>query len=146
MLLSNETHLRRAVDAVIATGARKIGLFGLSFKAGTDDLRESPLVELAERLLGKGFDLKIYDANVSMSRLIGANKEYIEKSLPHLGDLLTSDANAVLAHADVCVVGSKDAAVLGVLEGAGEKPVIDLVRLPDARERRAEPGYVGIGW
>ena len=146
VLLSNETHLRRAVDAVIATGARKIGLFGLSFKAGTDDLRESPLVELAERLLGKGFDLKIYDANVSMSRLIGANKEYIEKSLPHLGDLLTSDANAVLAHADVCVVGSKDAAVLGVLEGAGEKPVIDLVRLPDARERRAEPGYVGIGW
>jgi GDP-mannose 6-dehydrogenase len=131
---------------VIATGARRIGLFGLSFKAGTDDLRESPLVELAERLLGKGFDLKIYDANVSMSRLIGANKEYIEKSLPHLGDLLTSDAVEVLEHADVCVIGSKDAAVLGVLEGAGDKPVIDLVRLPDARERRAEPGYVGIGW
>jgi GDP-mannose 6-dehydrogenase len=146
VLLSNETHLRRAVDAVIATGARKIGMFGLSFKAGTDDLRESPLVELAERLLGKGFDLKIYDANVSMSRLIGANKEYIENTLPHLGDLLTSDAAEVMAHADVCVIGSKDAAVLEVLADAQGKTVIDLVRLPDARERRAEPEYVGIGW
>jgi GDP-mannose 6-dehydrogenase len=146
VLLSNETHLRRAVDAVIATGARKIGMFGLSFKAGTDDLRESPLVELAERLLGKGFDLKIYDANVSMSRLIGANKEYIEMSLPHLGDLLTSDPHEVMEHADVCVIGCKDDAVLEVLAGASGKPMIDLVRLPDARERRAESDYVGIGW
>ena len=88
MLPSNDEHLHRAFDLVERTGKRRVGLFGLSFKPGTDDLRESPLVELAERLLGKGYDLRIYDANVSLSRLIGANREYIESRLPHLAQLL----------------------------------------------------------
>jgi GDP-mannose 6-dehydrogenase len=146
VLPSNEDHLRRAFDLVTASGRRRIGLFGLSFKPGTDDLRESPLVELAERLLGKGYDLRIYDANVSLSRLIGANRDYIESRLPHLGDLLSNSADDVLAHAEVCVVGCKEPAVLSALGAAGDRTIIDLVRLPDAETRRAHPGYVGLGW
>ncbi|WP_345337661.1 nucleotide sugar dehydrogenase [Planotetraspora kaengkrachanensis] len=146
VLPSNEEHLRRAFDLVAATGKRRVGLFGLSFKPGTDDLRESPLVELAERLLGKGYDLRIYDANVSLSRLIGANRDYIEGRLPHLGELLTNSVDDVMAHADVCIIGCKDPAVLTALENAEDRTIIDLVRLPDAESRRLNPGYVGLAW
>ncbi len=146
VLPANEEHLRRAFDLITASGKRRIGLFGLSFKPGTDDLRESPLVELAERLLGKGYDLRIYDANVTMSRLIGANREFIEDRLPHLNDLLAGSIDDVLAHAEVCVVGCKDPALLSALDAAGDRIVIDLVRLPDAELRQATPGYVGLGW
>jgi GDP-mannose 6-dehydrogenase len=146
VLPSNEEHLRRAVELVMATGKRKVGLFGLSFKPGTDDLRESPLVELAERLLGKGYDLRIYDANVALSRLVGANRDYIEGRLPHLGDLLSNSVDGVLGHAEVCVIGCQDPAVLSALDAVGDRPIIDLVRLPDAQTRRAHPGYVGLGW
>lgn len=146
VLVSNTEHLNRAFDLVAATGLRKVGLFGLSFKPGTDDLRESPMVELAERLLGKGYHLSIYDANVSLSRLMGANRQYIESRLPHLGDLLLATPEEVLESCEVCLVGSKDPDVLRVLEGAGDRPIIDLVRLPDAELRRAEPGYAGLGW
>jgi len=146
VLPSNEEHLRRAFELIAATGSRRIGLFGLSFKPGTDDLRESPLVELAERLVGKGYRLRIYDANVQLSRLVGANREYVENRLPHLGDLLSSSVDDVLAHAEVCVVGCQDPAVLSALDRAGDRKIIDLVRLPDAQQRRANPGYVGLGW
>ena len=150
VLPSNEEHLRRAFELIASTGRRKIGLFGLSFKPGTDDLRESPLVELAERLVGKGYRLRIYDANVQLSRLMGANREYIESRLPHLGDLLSSSVEDVLAHAEVCVIGCRDAAVLDALDrtsgGTHDRTIIDLIRLPDADQRRAHPGYVGLGW
>lgn len=146
VLPSNTEHLQRAFDLVAATGRRRVGLFGLSFKPGTDDLRESPLVELAERLLGKGYDLRIYDATVSLSQLVGANREYIEDRLPHLAELLTASVDEVLQHAEVCLVGCQDAAVLGGLATAGDRTIIDLVRLPDAERRRALPGYVGLGW
>jgi GDP-mannose 6-dehydrogenase len=146
VLPSNEEHLKRAVELVVATGKRKVGLFGLSFKPGTDDLRESPLVELAERLLGKGYDLKIYDSNVALSRLMGANREYVEGRLPHLADVLTNDVDEVFAHAEVCVVGNTEQAVLDVLAEPGDRVVVDLVRLPDADERRATVGYQGLGW
>lgn len=147
LLSSNETHLRRAVDLVIADGRRKVGIFGLSFKQGTDDLRESPMVELAERLIGKGFDVKIHDPTVVLSRLIGANKTYIGQQLPHIGDLLTDDADAVRSHADVLIVGSRDHDVVQAISHArADQLVIDLVRLPDAEELRANPNYRGIGW
>src|SRR3954470_465163 len=131
VLPSNEEHLKRAIELVTATGKRKIGLFGLSFKPGTDDLRESPLVELAERLLGKGYDLKIYDSNVTLSRLMGANREYIEGRLPHLGELLSNSVSDVMAHAEVCVIGCRDDAVLAALRPeefntAGERVIVDL--------------------
>jgi GDP-mannose 6-dehydrogenase len=146
VLPSNEEHLRRALELITASGRRRIGLFGLSFKPGTDDLRESPLVELAERLLGKGYDLRIYDANVALSRLMGANREYIDGRLPHLGDLLSNSVDEVLAHAEVCVVGCKEPAVLDALSAPGDRIVVDLVRLPDAEARRATEGYQGLGW
>lgn len=146
VLPSNEEHLRRAFDLVTASGRRRIGLFGLSFKPGTDDLRESPLVELAERLLGKGYDLRIYDANVALSRLMGANREYVESHLPHLDHLLGNSVDEVLAHAEVCVVGCADPAVRAALDNAGDRKIVDLIRLPDADARRADPGYVGLGW
>lgn len=147
ILPSNEEHLRRAFDLIAATGKRKVGLFGLSFKPGTDDLRESPLVELAERLIGKGYAVRIYDANVTLSRLMGANREYIESRLPHLGDLLSSSVDEVLEHAEVCVVGCKDPDVLeSISESTVDRTIIDLVRIPDAAARRADKGYVGLGW
>jgi GDP-mannose 6-dehydrogenase len=146
VLPSNAEHLQRAFDLVAATGRRRVGLFGLSFKPGTDDLRESPLVELAERLLGKGYDLRIYDSTVSLSRLVGANREYITDRLPHLAELLTASVEQVLQHAEVCLVGCPDGAVLSGLAAAGDRTIIDLVRLPDAERRRALPGYVGLGW
>ncbi|HEU0238272.1 MAG TPA: nucleotide sugar dehydrogenase [Micromonosporaceae bacterium] len=146
VLPSNDEHLRRAFELIAATGKRRIGLFGLSFKPGTDDLRESPLVELAERLLGKGYDLRIYDANVTMSRLMGANREFIDGRLPHLGELLGSSIDEVLAHAEVCVIGCKDPELLDALKHMTNRTIIDLVRLPDAEARRAQPGYVGLGW
>ena len=146
VLPSNEEHLKRAFDLVVRTGKRKVGLFGLSFKPGTDDLRESPMVELAERLLGKGYDLRIYDANVSMSRLLGANREYIEQRLPHLGSLLAGSVDEVLDHAEVCLVASADPDVLAALPPGGARTLIDLIRLPDAEIRRHDKGYFGLAW
>jgi GDP-mannose 6-dehydrogenase len=147
VLASNETHLRRAVDLVTAQGRRQVGIFGLSFKAGTDDLRESPLVELAERLTGKGYDVLIYDPGVALSRLVGANRAFLDERLPHISELLTDDADAVLEHAEVCVVGSTDPQVLAAVAAAGpDQVVVDLVHLPDAGTRRDDPAYVGLAW
>lgn len=146
VLPSNEEHLRRAFELVAATGRRRVGVFGLSFKPGTDDLRESPLVELCERLIGKGYSLRVHDANVSLSRLMGANREYIEQHLPHLRDVLTESVHDVMDHAEVVLVGSTDPAVVAALDDAGDRIVIDLVRLPDAEQRRQQKGYFGLAW
>ncbi|HEY9414369.1 MAG TPA: nucleotide sugar dehydrogenase [Pseudonocardia sp.] len=146
VLDSNEAHLKRAYELIAGTGKRRIGLFGLSFKPGTDDLRESPLVELAERLLGKGYELRIYDSNVTLSRLVGANREYIEGRLKHLNVVLTDQVDEVMDHAEVCVIGTKEQAVLDVLEKSGDRIIVDLVRLPDTEERRLGPNYLGLGW
>lgn len=147
VLVSNEAQLRRAVDLVISLGRRKVGIFGLSFKPGTDDLRESPMVEFAERLIGKGYDVRIHDANVALSRLMGANRAFIEERLPHIGELLTEDIETVVAHGEIFIVSTTEPAVLAAVDRIGpDRTVIDLVRLPDAAERRLGPGYLGIGW
>lgn len=147
LLVSNEVHLRRALDMVVAHGRRKVGIFGMSFKPGTDDLRESPMVELAERLIGKGFDVKIHDANVVLSRLLGANRAYIDERLPHVGDLLTDDIDTVLEHGEVLIIGSSAPEVVEAVSRAGaQRLIIDLVRLPDAAQLRGTPTYQGIGW
>jgi GDP-mannose 6-dehydrogenase len=147
LLASNEAQIRRAVEMITSHGRRKIGIFGLSFKSGTDDLRESPLVELAERLTGKGYELQIFDSNVAHSRLIGANKAFLDERLPHISQVLTDDADAVLAHAEICVVATKDPQVLAAIANARpDQVIIDLVRLPDAAERRGTEQYTGIAW
>jgi GDP-mannose 6-dehydrogenase len=119
ILPSNESQIRRRVEEILATRKRRVGMVGLSFKPGTDDLRESPLVALVETLLGKGCDVRILDHNISLARLVGANRRYIEEEIPHVSSLMCESADELLAHAEVIVVGhrSEDAdAVLAAME------------------------------
>jgi GDP-mannose 6-dehydrogenase len=147
ILASNEAHLRRALDMVLSLGKRRIGLFGLSFKPGTDDLRESPMVELAERLIGKGCDVRIYDRDVALSRLTGSNKAHIDERLPHLAELLTEDLEAVTSHGEVLVVATKDEAALTAVEHAPAGTiVVDLVHVPRLRATRSSAEYLGLSW
>lgn len=105
VLPSNRAYLERCIDIVLATGARSIGIFGMSFKADTDDLRESPMLTLIETLIGKGKQLAIYDSNVSLARLTGANRDYLERTIPHIASLLKPTLTQVVAEAEVLIVG-----------------------------------------
>ncbi|QZX82213.1 GDP-mannose 6-dehydrogenase [Metapseudomonas otitidis] len=144
LMRSNSAQVQKAFDIIAAQDKRKVALLGLSFKAGTDDLRESPLVELAEMLIGKGFDLRIYDRNVEYARVHGANKDYIESKIPHVSSLLDSDFNGVVDNADVIVLGNRDELFAPLAQRAPEgKHVIDLVGfMPKASHGNAE----GICW
>ena len=145
LMPSNSKHVDRAVDAVLATGKRKIAMLGLSFKAGTDDLRESPQVQLIKRLLGEGCQVKVWDKDVSLGRLAGSNRQYIEEVIPHIGSLLSADMPEVLQGAEVVIVGTKiDRAELTKLLGSGQI-VIDLVNLDPAKRPTAK-AYQGICW
>ena len=144
-LATNERSVRDVVDRVIAGPGREIALLGLSFKHATDDLRESPNVELAERLIGKGYNLRIYDAIVNPTRLVGANLRHVQSKLPHLQRVLTGDANAALAGADVAIVSATDSRAVNALLETPPARTIDLSgRLGAAVE--ALPGYEGVGW
>ncbi|WP_422417605.1 nucleotide sugar dehydrogenase [Pseudomonas sp. GZD-222] len=128
LMTSNESQVQNAFDIIESHDKRKVALLGLSFKAGTDDLRESPLVELAERLIGKGYELNIYDSNVEYARVHGANKDYIESKIPHVSSLLNADFEQVINHADVIVLGNRDEKFRALAQQAPEgKQVIDLV-------------------
>jgi GDP-mannose 6-dehydrogenase len=107
IMLSNQAHLERAVEAVLATKRKKIGILGLSFKPGTDDLRESPSVQLIKRLLGEGRQIKIWDRDVSLGRLVGSNRQFIAEEIPHIGALLTTDLEEVVKGSEVVVIGTK---------------------------------------
>src|SRR5262245_5635453 len=129
ILPSNESQIRRGIDAVLQTRKRRVGVVGLSFKPGTDDLRESPMVLLVEALIGKGCDVRILDRNVSTARLVGANRRYIEEEIPHLSRLLCGGIDVLLAHADVLVIGNTGEDASGVLAHArSNQLVIDLTR------------------
>ena len=144
-LATNDMVINEVVDRVIGYGVRRIALLGLSFKMNTDDLRESPNVELAERLIGKGLDVRIYDPIVHPARLVGANRRHVESKLPHLGRLLAHEPDDVLDGADVAIASSSDEAVLEALLRNPPKRLIDLSgRL--GREVESLPGYEGIGW
>ncbi len=146
ILPSNRSHLDRALHKLLATGKRKIGFIGLSFKTGTDDLRESPLVVLAEQLIGKGKQLSIFDPEVHLAQLLGANRSFIEQHLPHIGAMLQADMESVVDASDVLVVGMSGAAVFDTLARrcrAGQY-VLDLVRLPDRRSIAAK--VEGLCW
>ena len=144
-LATNELMISEVMNRVVECDARTVALLGLSFKMNTDDLRESPNVELAERLLGKGFEVRIYDQNVRPARLIGANRRYVESKLPHLGRLLVHQPREALNGAEVAIVSSNEQIVLDALLGASPRYLIDLCgRLGSDVE--ALPGYEGLGW
>jgi len=144
---SNEEHLERALEMVLASGKRKIAMLGLSFKAATDDLRESPQVQLVKRLLGEGREIEIWDSNVSLGRLIGSNREYIEQVIPHIGSLLKTDLAEVLRNAEVVVIGTHglDQELLR-LNIRADQEVIDLVNLEKVRRLATSGSYKGICW
>jgi GDP-mannose 6-dehydrogenase len=143
---SNRQQIDRAVDLIARQGRRKVSMLGLSFKPGTDDLRESPLVEIAERLYGKGHDLRIFDRSVHNATLNGSNLSFIQDRLPHLADVLDADLTRVLAHGDVLVVGHALAEFSEAVRGLNPaKKVVDLVRLTPVAGRDSS-NYVGLCW
>ena len=145
ILPSNEQQIERGVRAVIDRGSKKVGVLGFSFKAGTDDLRESPVVELTERLLGKGFDLRIYDSNVSMARIHGANRDYILNRVPHISRLMVSSIGEVMSHADTIVIGNAAPEFADVpARLRGSQSVVDLVRINGSRSVAGV--YEGLCW
>jgi len=144
-LRSNELVVRDVLDRIVASPARTVALLGLSFKSDTDDLRESPNVELAERLLGKGFEVRIYDPIVNPQRLTGANLRYVQARLPHLSRLLATTPQEALDGSDTAVVATSEAAVVRALREAPPERIVDLSgRLGEDVERIA--GYEGLGW
>ncbi len=144
ILPSNRLQIEKALNMVVEKGRRKIGVLGFSFKAGTDDLRESPLVELVERLLGKGYEVRLFDRNVSIASLVGANRDYILNQIPHISKLMVDSIDRVLEHAEVVVIGNGDPEFKTVPDRLKpEQVVVDLVRIGDARTR---VGYDGICW
>lgn len=143
ILPSNRQQIERAVEMVLATGKKRVGILGFSFKAGTDDLRESPIVTLIETLIGKGLQLSIYDRDVSLARLFGANKEYIERQIPHIAQLMRP-IGEVLEFAEVLVVGKKAEEFNEIEQKRKEgQVVIDLVRLFN---KTSGDSYQGICW
>jgi GDP-mannose 6-dehydrogenase len=146
IMQSNRDHLELAIAKVLASGKRRVGFIGLSFKTGTDDLRESPLVGLAEHLIGKGLQLAIYDPEVTLSRLLGANRRYIETHLPHIGDLLSADIADVIAKSDVLVLGLDDEPTQRALAQhcRADQTVIDLVRVRNRGDIAAS--VTGLCW
>jgi len=147
ILRSNDEHLERAVEMVLATGKKKIGMLGLSFKAATDDLRESPHVQLVKRLLGEGRQVRIWDDNVSLGRLIGSNRQYIDEVIPHIGSLLSTTLEDVLEDAEVVVIGTRGLAPEELRRSLRpEQIVIDLVNLERGSRPITSGGYEGICW
>ena len=146
VLGSNSLQVQHAVDRIVDMGRKKVGLLGFSFKAGTDDLRESPMVILAEALLGKGYQLCIYDRNVSLARLVGANKQYINEQIPHLSQHLCESVDQVLDESEVIVIGNASQEFSeAVTRCRPDQIVLDLVRIPlDFSKVRAQ--YDGICW
>ena len=144
ILPSNRQQIERAIEMVLATGKKQIGILGFSFKAGTDDLRESPMVTLIEALIGKGLQLLIYDRDVSLARLVGANREYIERQIPHIAQLMRTNIEDVVNSADVLVVGNRSGEFNEVVRNPRPgQVVIDLVRLLN---RSSDNTYQGICW
>ena len=146
ILSSNRQHLDLALSKLLARGKRKIGFIGLSFKTGTDDLRESPLVTLAEQLIGKGVQLSIYDPEVHLASLLGANRSFVEKHLPHIGQMLKADLSDVIAGSELLVMGLSGADVAKqVAELARpDQYLLDLVNLPNTADFKSE--VEGLCW
>jgi GDP-mannose 6-dehydrogenase len=144
ILPSNRLQIERAIEMVLATGKKRIGVLGISFKAGTDDLRESPMVSLIETLIGKGLQLSIYDRDVSLARLFGANKEFIESGIPHISQLMRASVEELLETTDVLIIGNKSEEFREIESKVrADQIIIDLVRL---FEKTSDETYQGICW
>ena len=144
--MSNRVHIDHAVDKILKLGRPRVGMLGLSFKTGTDDLRESPLVMVAKRLLGEGCELRIFDPEVHLSRLLGANRSYIDAHIPHLGSLLCEQINEMIDPSDVILVGLQQPALDAALQARvrPDQYLIDLVNLPNRDLLRCR--YEGACW
>jgi GDP-mannose 6-dehydrogenase len=127
---SNRKLVEKAVKEILALGKRRIGFAGFSFKAGTDDLRESPIVEVIEQLIGKGMEIMLYDRHVAMARLVGANKEYINRTIPHIASLMASSLDVLLKDCEVIVIGNRDPEFKGIPSRVSpDQTVYDFVRI-----------------
>lgn len=145
ILPSNEMQIARGVDLVMKKGNKKVGILGFSFKAGTDDLRESPMIEAIERLIGKGYDLRIFDKNVNLARLVGANRDFILNHIPHISRLMVNGIDAVLNHAETIVIGNNDPDFHTVPDRLRNgQCLVDFVRITN--RRREDGKYDGICW
>jgi GDP-mannose 6-dehydrogenase len=146
LLPSNRAHIDHAVDKILKLGRPRVGMLGLSFKTGTDDLRESPLVLVAKRLLGEGCELRIFDPEVQLSRLLGANRSYIDANIPHIGQLLCPDIESMIDPSEVILVGLQQSALNDALQARVRKDqwVLDLVNLPNRDLLRCR--YEGVCW
>ncbi len=145
ILASNDLQVHRGLDLIINQGHKRVGVLGFSFKAGTDDLRESPLIEVIERLIGKGYDLRIYDKNVKLASLVGANRDFLLNRIPHISRLMVDEIDCVLDHAQTIVVGNQDPEFEQVpARVRNDQVIVDLVRI--ANSRSEEGRYDGICW
>jgi GDP-mannose 6-dehydrogenase len=145
ILPSNELQVAKGLQLITEKGHRRIGVLGFSFKAGTDDLRESPMIEIIERLIGKGYDLRIFDKNVNLARLVGANRDYILNHIPHISRLMVNGIDPVLDHAETVVIGNKDPDFQCVPERLHDgQRLVDFVRIRNIRSENGK--YDGICW
>jgi GDP-mannose 6-dehydrogenase len=145
ILPSNDRQVERGLRMIMDKGSKKVGILGFSFKAGTDDLRESPVVEVIERLLGKGYDLRLYDRNVKLASLVGANRDYILNRIPHISRLMVERIEDILGFAETIVIGNGDKEFHGVVDRLRDgQVVVDLVRI--AKSQSVAGKYDGICW
>jgi len=145
ILPSNELQVEHGVRMVMEKGKKKVGVLGFSFKAGTDDLRESPVVDLIERLLGKGYDIRIYDKNVNLASLVGANRDYIFNHIPHIQKMMVESMGEVLDHSETIIIGNNDPEFQDILNRINiEQTVVDFVYIDGAKDQ--DKKYNGICW
>jgi GDP-mannose 6-dehydrogenase len=145
ILPSNEMQIARGLRLIMESGHKRIGVLGFSFKEGTDDLRESPMIEVIERLIGKGYDLRIFDRNVNLAKLVGANRDFILNRVPHISNLMAPSIDEVLKHAETVVIGNKDPNFTDVPHKLGKgQRLVDFVRIGDQRSGNGK--YDGICW
>jgi GDP-mannose 6-dehydrogenase len=140
---SNNLQKTKAIELIQKTGKKKIGILGFSFKAGTDDLRYSPIVEVTEVLIGRGYTVKVFDENVNLTKLTGTNKDYIDKHIPHLSDLISDNLIETIEFAEVVVISQKDSRFNILLDQYPNKIFIDLVRI---NELKSNANYIGLCW
>src|SRR5271154_908164 len=134
ILPSNEMQIARGVQLIMEKGHTRVGVLGFSFKAGTDDLRESPMIDIIERLIGKGYDLRIFDKNVNLACLVGANRDFILNHIPHISRLMVNGIDAVLEHAETVVIGNNDPSFQAVRSHIrDDQNLVDFVRITDGR-------------